>query len=259
MSRRPRGQAVAPEVDPDQPPQPSLRHRTPLPNGRAVAGGLLVAVSALGVAAAHLASAPDPRRTYVVAAEPIVPGTVVDAAQLTTTRLDLTGAVDQRSFQDPAAIEGAVALDPIAPGELVQAGDLLVEGSEPGGEPRPEISVALARDRAVDGRLVAGDVVDLLATYGTGDSGSTQRIAHRSAVRAVTTDGDGGFAGGALVTITVALADDTELLAATHAARQDALTLVRSTGTAGAPDETYRPGGDLALEDDDATSDGRPA
>ncbi|OWY60781.1 hypothetical protein B7486_67320, partial [cyanobacterium TDX16] len=176
--------------------------------------------------------------------------------------LDLASRVADRAFREPAAVEGAVALDPIAPGELVQAGDLVVagpDGPEPGGDPRPEISVALPRDRAVDGRLVPGDVVDLLATYGTGDSGSTQRIAHRSAVRSVTTDGDGGFAGGALVTITVALADDDELLAATHAARQDALTLVRSTGTDGAPDEAYRPDEDGEVDPIDVASDEQPA
>jgi Flp pilus assembly protein CpaB len=227
-----------------------MRRRTPLPNGRAVAGGLLVAVAALGAAGAHLAAAPDPRRPYVVAVEPIAQGSVLDTSQLAVTRLDLAGPVAGHAFTDPAQLAGSVALDPMAPGELVQAGD--VSGAAEGATLLPELSVALERDRAVDGRLVPGDVVDLLATYGTGDAGTTRRVARQATVRSTTTDGDGGFAGGSVVTVTLALADEEELLAATHAAREDALTLVRSTGTAGAPDAAYRPQHEGASAGDEA-------
>lgn len=240
MPRRPPAAAVEPADEPDVVPQPTLRRRTPLPNGRAVVGGLLVTASALGVATAHLAADPDERRPYVVARAPIAPGTVVEASQLTTAALELSGSVRERAFDDPTAVEGAVALGPLAAGELVQAGDLLIGATDLEG-PRPELSVALERDRAVDGRLVPGDVVDLLATYGSGDRGTTRRVAHQATVQATSDGADGGFAGSALVTVTLALHHDDELLAATHAAREGALTLVRSTGTEGTSGRTYRP------------------
>jgi Flp pilus assembly protein CpaB len=240
--RRPAAPVVEAEPTTEVSGQPVLRRRTPLPNGRAVAGGLLVAVAGLGVAAAHLSAAPDAGVPYVVVTEAIAPGDLVHADQLATARMDLPAEVARGAFRDPARLDGVVALDPLGAGEMVQAGDVLAADGGAEGPARPELSVALERERAVDGRLVPGDVVDLLATYGTGDGGSTQPVARGATVRATTTDGDGGFAGGSLVTITLALADEGELLAATHAAREDALTLVRSTGTAGTPEAAYRPG-----------------
>jgi hypothetical protein len=86
-------------------------------------------------------------------------------------------------------------------------------------------------------------VVDLLATYGTGDAAFTQTVARGATLRSTATDGDGGgFAGSGLVTITHAL-DGADLLAVAHAAHADALTIVRSTGAdeARGPDDGYRP------------------
>jgi Flp pilus assembly protein CpaB len=234
--------------------RPAIRRRTPLPNGRAVAGGFLVAVAALGVAAAHLEAGATADHAYVVAAAPITPGAVLDADDLDLAVVDLPPAVATHAFRDLTEVEGAVALGPLAPGELIQATGLL-----PGDEGRPpqqEVSVSVERDQAVGGSLVSGDVVDLLATYGTGDAAFTQTVARGVTVRSAATDGDGGgFAGSGLVTVTLAL-DGADLLAVAHAAHADALTIVRSTGTdeAPGPDDVYRP---TAPDEPEAPLDGQ--
>ena len=121
---------------------------------------------------------------------------------------------------------GRVALGPIAEGELVQAGAL----SEPGsGVPTAEVSFALARDRALDGRLASGDLVDVFVTVDAG----TSLVAERVQVVTVT-DGGASFATGAELTVTLALTDPAVRDDLIQAVRAGEVTLVRATHAGGA-------------------------
>ena len=87
-----------------------------------------------------------------------------------------------------------------------------------------------------------GEPLDLLATYGTGDTARTVVVAR--AVRLVDLDDDthGGLESTGKVVVTIQLRDPTTLLAVTHATEAAAVTLVRSSGAgaARAPTRTRR-------------------
>jgi len=240
----PRRRTGAASVDAADPPDErrTIRRRSPLPNGRAVAGGFLVSVAALGVAGAHLQAGASPGRPYVLTVRAVAPGTVIQPDDLRVAIMDLPGPLAGGAFGDLEQVQGSVALGPIGAGELVQATSVLPP-DEQRRPPAPELSVSLERDQAVDGGLVPGESVDLLATYGTGDAAYTQTVAREATVRTIRGGDDGGgFASSGLVTLTLALADRADLLAAAHAAHTDALTLVRTTGTSAEADaDAYRP------------------
>src|SRR5690606_8433520 len=147
-------------------PAPARRRRVErlreLPSSRAIVGGLLVAVAGAGTLLAWQEASGRPARSYVVAARAIVPGETLTADDVRLAAVDLPGGVAAAAFPDADGVVDRVALGPIGEGELIQAGQL----SDPGaGPPTVEVALALERDRAVDGRLRSGDLVDVFATY----------------------------------------------------------------------------------------------
>lgn len=251
--------ADGPEAVGDDEPRRTIRRRTPLPNGRAVGGGFLVAVAVLGVSGAHLRAGAAPTSAFVVAVHDLAPGTVVERDDLEVRQLVLPSGLAGQAFRRPTEVEGGVLLGPVAAGELLQAGALRTRPSD-GADDRRELSVAVDRARAVDGRLQPGDLVDLLATYGTGEHAHTQVVASAALVREVGTGDSSGFGGSGTVTLTVALAAGDDLLAAVHAAHEDAITVVRSTGADElAADDAYQPSGPPLAEPTTSTTRGRGA
>ncbi|HEY8526869.1 MAG TPA: SAF domain-containing protein [Acidimicrobiales bacterium] len=219
-------------------PAPARRRRVErlreLPSSRAIVGGLLVAVAGAGTLLAWQEASGRPARSYVVAARAIVPGETLTADDVRLAAVDLPGGVAAAAFPDADGVVDRVALGPIGEGELIQAGQL----SDPGaGPPTVEVALALERDRAVDGRLRSGDLVDVFATY----DDRTEAVAERVRVVGVSDGGDGAFAAGAQITVTLALTDATWRAPVIHAARVGEVTLVRSThgpeppGSAGSP------------------------
>lgn len=223
------------------PASPRRRIERPrrLPGGRAVVGGLLVALAGVGTLVAWQQASGTPDRSYAVAARPLQPGEVLAADDVRLVPIDLPDGVSGGAFTDGGDVEGRVALGPVAEGELVQAGAL----SEPGrGAPVAQVSFALERDRALDGRLVSGDFVDVFVTH---DDQGTSVVAERVQVVAVT-DGGSSFTSGAELTVTLALAEGTPRGDVIQAVRSGEVTLVRSThlggeGSGAAPDGSSPP------------------
>ena len=214
--------STAPSPPPLEPP-PRRRIERPrrLPGGRAVVGGLLVALAGVGTLVAWQQASGTPDASYAVAARALRPGESLAAGDVRLVPADLPGGVAGRAFRDADDVAGRVALGPIAEGELVQAGAL----SEPGaGVPTAEVSFALARDRALDGRLGSGDLVDVFVTVDAG----TSLVAERVQVVAVT-DGGASFATGAELTVTLALTDPAVRDDLIQAVRAGEVTLVRAT------------------------------
>ncbi|MBK9181094.1 MAG: hypothetical protein IPM45_16315 [Acidimicrobiales bacterium] len=214
----------------------TLGRRRRRPSGRAVLGGLLVAVSAVGIFLAA-GGRGTPGQPYVVAARSLPPGTLLRASDLVTARLDLPRGFDGRVFADTAALEGAVTVAPLAAGDLVQASSV-VAGAAPGSY---ELSLALDGDRAVDGRLAPGDRVAVVATYGTGDGAYSLTVVERALVVGV--DSLDGSLGGAGSTVTLALPAAADGVAVAHAARAGEVTLLRATAAPAGDRATpsYRP------------------
>jgi hypothetical protein len=219
------------------PPQRRIERPRRLPGGRAVVGGLLVALAGVGTLVAWQEASGTPDRRYAVASRAVRPGEELAAGDVRLVPVDLPDGVAGAAFGDPADVAGRVALGPIAEGELVQAGAL----SDPGaGVPTAEVSFALARDRVVDGRLSSGDLVDVFVTT---DAGTTA-VAERLQVVTVT-DGGASLASGAELTVTLALTDPGSRGEVIQAVRSGEVTLVRSTHMGG-PGGVTAPGTSIA-------------
>lgn len=213
-----------------------LRRRPGLPGSRSVVGGLLVAVAVVGtwwVAGGHRSG---PTARYVVATRAVGPGEVLEPDALATRAVDLPASVAAHAFLDPGVLEGAVALGPLAPGELVQVGAVAPPAAR-----RRVVSFSIDRDWAVAGTVQAGDRIDVYAsaTAGSGSaeagssgetSAAARRILRRATVQAVE-DGDGGLGADGRQVITVILDADVDAGALVATARTGDLTVVRVTGT----------------------------
>lgn len=203
-----------------------LGPRRALPGGRAVVGGFLVALAAVGIFAAYSGATGDDRQRYLVAGRDLPLGHRLERADLAFSPMELPPALRARTYREPAGIVGAVVIGPLARGELIQASDVLIR---PGGSPEREISFPIESARAVDGQLKPGEFVDVLASYGSGTDGYTvavmrgARVVDRSEPR--TNLGDG-----ADEVITLAIPNRSDALAVAHAVNAGSVTLVRVAG-----------------------------
>jgi Flp pilus assembly protein CpaB len=202
-------------------PRRTIERAPRLPGGRAILGGVLVAAAALGTfVAARSSGTPD--RTYAVAARAIPPGETLTADHVRLEPIDLPSGVAASAFVDATRLDGRVALAPIREGELVQVGQV----SDPGAaDPAAELSFSLERDRAVDGRLRSGDLVDVFVTYDE----RTAAVAEGMRLVDVRERVEGSLGRGTELTVTLAITDPDDRAALIHAARAGDVTLVRST------------------------------
>jgi Flp pilus assembly protein CpaB len=222
---------------------PSVAARTPRrlefgrrlapPTARAVTGGLLVTAAALGAitTANGDPSPPPPRR--VVAAVAVAPGqrlTIDDLALAPVVHTDH----DDSLFDRPDELDGAIALAPLSAGDVVQASavrrpELVGTGPAPAGDgTRVELTVRLERSRALAGRVAPGELIDLVATFGSGLTAETDRVAADALVVRVDALDEVTAAGELAVTLAV---DDDAVVAVTHAADVGELTVVRRSAT----------------------------
>jgi Flp pilus assembly protein CpaB len=213
-----------------------LARRRGLPNGRALAGGLLVSLAALGIFAAYRGAAAGPSGAYVVARHDLTVGSRIGPDDVAVIRMDLPPGVRRGAFTRVGGVLGATVVGPLADGELVQASDLVRRDGAPGAQ---ELSFSIEPARALDGRIVPGESIDLLATYGGGGDSYTTVVARRVLVADVSGGGD-SFARGRNIVLTLSLDRAVDVLAVTHAARSGNLTVARS-GADDAGPTVYRP------------------
>jgi Flp pilus assembly protein CpaB len=226
---------------------PSEHRITPrrgLPGGRAVLGGLLVAVAAIGIFVAVTGSGDGPGTAFVVAARDLDAGTVLGADDLRTVPMDLPHSVQGRAFTQVSDVTGAVTVGPLSAGELVQAGGLTT------GTDVPTFSVSLPEADADAGSLVRGDRVQVFATYGSDTSGTTEVLSQDATVVSVRKADDSVTATGEVV-VRLAVRSAEERSAIINATVTGRLALVRVTGATdvGAHDR-FRP----ELDEDTAAS-----
>lgn len=219
---------VRPVANGSSPPLRLTRQR-PLPGGRAVVGGFLVAASAVGVFAAYRGADAGPTTTYLVAVDDVRAGQRLDAGDVTAVALDLPAAQHRRVLRDASVLDGAVALAPIAAGELVQLSDV----ARPAGAPdRAQISIPVDPGFALNGDaelLDAGERVDVIVTYTNGGTPETTTVSSGAEVVAVYRPEE-AVGGAGAVTVVLAV-PPTELEAVAQAAAAGQVTLARTTGT----------------------------
>jgi Flp pilus assembly protein CpaB len=232
------------ETDPADGSRPTrpLGRRVPLPAGRAIVGGLLVTVAAVATFAAYTSSNGGPTDHLVVANGPIRVGQPIHESDVRSVAVALPDEVLARSFATPGALEGAIAIAPIDADEPISQGAVR-RGPEPGSLPRHEVTFALPREHALDGRLRPGEVIDLVATYGSGTDAYTAVVARQVRVLDADAASSNGVGSAGNVTITIGLDTDRAVLETTHALEIAKVNVVRSTP--GAPsdgsDQPYAP------------------
>lgn len=206
-----------------------IRPRRGLPGSRAVVGGLLVAVGALGTWAAISSAGQTDETTYVVADRLIAPGQRIQPGDLRTEVIDLPEGVRASAFTEPDDVVEAIALGPIAPGELVQSGSV---ASSDAADAAAELSFAVETDWAVAGSLRVGDVIDVFATDDRATEASTALVLDDVVIRRISEPGDDGLGTDRDQTITVGVASPADVANAVTSTRTATVTVVRVTGLA---------------------------
>lgn len=214
-------------------PHRSIGRRGGLPSGRAVVGALLVTLAVVGLFASYRRSQDDTGSPYVIVASTVPAGAVITDADLAIRALDL-GELAGRTFTTKAAVVGSVAVQTLVPGQLLQEANVLP--ASPGTDPEAdsgsagfEISFSLDRSRALDGRLVPGEVVDVLATINTSGQSCTTVVAPKARVVRI------GRGDGEVLTnrtdfsVTLAIDDADSVLGVAYAVDESDVTIVRST------------------------------
>jgi Flp pilus assembly protein CpaB len=206
-------------------PRPTLPRSAGLPSSRAAAGGLLVAVS-VGLslhAGASEESAPTTR--YLVASEDLPVGHELSGEEVGVVALDLPTDVASHAIGADTDLAGAVTLGPVRRGQLLASSDVL-RADPTAGTSTLELSLPVATERALDGRLVPGEVVDVLSTAGTGVEAATERVAAAVRVLAVSAPDD-SLARAGIIVVTLAVADDETARALAHAGATAEISIVR--------------------------------
>lgn len=200
------------------------RHRG-LPGGRAVVGGLLMAVAAVGVYVAYDQASADSSDPVVVAARDLQIGRVLEAGDVRTVEADLPHPTAGGTFSSADALVGRVVLGPIASGEIVQAAAVT------DGRDRPdvhEVALQLPRGQVAVGRLKEGERVDVFATYDR----RTASVVRGATVVQIEADDADSLTTGREITLVVAVPSGDAVAAVVHALRTGDVTVVRSSFTA---------------------------
>lgn len=198
-----------------------VERRVGLPSGRAVVGGLLMALAAVGTFLAYADATADETIEVLVAARDLAPGQTIRADDVALVPVELPGQV-RGLF---GAVDAAVGRQLAAP---VEAGEFLVASATVvplEGEEKLELAISVPASRAV-GRLRSGERVDVFSTWG---SDVTQLIAVDARVLEVRGSSSEGLGGSDTVTVRLALADFGQVEALVHAQAAGDITMVRAT------------------------------
>jgi hypothetical protein len=201
-------------------------------------GGLLVTLAALGTFVVATGGSDEPATRYAVAARDLAPGELIGPGDVALVAIDLPAAQAASAFTSVSGLEGAVTRGPVAGDALLTRASIERPAAAAGPGRYREVSFSLPRARALDGAIVAGDLLDVVSST----DADTVVIAERATVIAVSDGGDGAFADGADVIITLALPDPAEAIAVAHGGASGDLTVLRSNRAADALPGRYRPG-----------------
>jgi hypothetical protein len=191
-----------------------------LPGSRAVVGGALMAVAAIGVFVAYTDATDAPTTSFVVAAGAIRSGEVIEASDLRRVEGTVPEVLRDRIIADPSALVGRAALGPITDGDLVQAG--MVSDDAGAGH---EVAMVLPRSQVAVGRLKQGERVDLFVTV----DDRTTSVVRGAPVVQIDAGGDGTLTTERELTLVVSVTDGDAVVALVHALRTGDVTVVRST------------------------------
>ena len=206
------------------PPPRTIARRRALPGGRAVVGGFLVALAAVGIFAAYAGAQRRGVQRYVLAAHDLAVGARLKAGDTTLVAIDLPEQSRAHAYRSAAAVEGSLVIGPVAKGELIQPGSVLAAGRTP---PFRELTVSV--DGAQARGLSEGDSVDILVTTGSAEATHTDVVVGGARVLRIG-DRSGGIGGDGKPPVTFALQTFDDVARVLEASHVGALTLVRANG-----------------------------
>src|SRR5690606_22684385 len=135
----------------------------------------------------------EPATRYLVASEAIAPGTLLQDEALVrdlfaAVPAELRGPVDERvvPVDEIDRLIGRPVLIPMQRGDLLQRTALGETGSA---KPLQSLSFALARSDALGGEVIAGERIDVLATYAGGPEPHTAFVVRGAVLQRVTSSG----------------------------------------------------------------------
>jgi len=213
------------------------------PNGRAALGGLLVAIAGIACFTAIAEAETGPHRTVLIARHRIDIGQRLTTNDVEPRNVRIDDSLGQHSFLNADLIEGAVAIAPMNEGEMVQRSAIVTDDGAGG---FPEFSLPVDRERAVNGDIRPGEIVDVLATYGTGNDAVTVTLANSARVIRIEDLKAGAMGSSGRLVVTIALRTNEEILESVHAAQVASITLVRTTSSDAAPTSRNSVTGPLA-------------
>ncbi len=213
----------------DHPGAETLGRRSSMPNGRAVIGGLLIAVSGIGLVVAYESANQPPGTKWLVARRPVPAGSPITTEDLGYATLGLIDEVSAHSFNAPSQLIGRIALHDLGTSELISTSDV-GDRATPRASAAREVAIELERARALNGTLRRGDVVDVAATGA--EPASTRVIVDGAIVISVDDGSSGGIGGTNTVRVTLAIANEEAALAVIDANEHDKVTIVIASETA---------------------------
>lgn len=227
-----------------------VQRRVGLPSGRAVVGGLLMAVAAVGTFLAYAGATADDTIDVLIATRDLRAGQTITSGDVELVPVDLPGEVRGLFGAIDAAV-GRQVVAPVDAGEFLQA-SATVTPTE--GDETLEIAVAIPGSRAV-GRLRAGERVDVFSTWG---GSVTELIAVDARVLEISGGAGSSLSAGELVTVRLALADFDQIEAIVHAQAAGDITMIRAAIGTEVQDvgREYRPLVDSRRSGSDADASG---
>jgi hypothetical protein len=212
------------------PPVPLRRLTTArrLPTTRAVAGALLITLAAAGAIAVGNRGAGTPTTSYVVLIKPVAPGSTITQDMVAVRAMTLPDEIAAQAYTDRTSVVGAVALGPLAAGQLVQRAETAPPASTSAGAVvGHELTIPVDPSR-VPPNLRRGERVAVLATYGTSSDARTVVITQAAVVLSVG-ETDGGLASSRDVRLTLSLGEPEAVIEIVHASQAAEITIVRAT------------------------------
>jgi len=197
-----------------------VERRVGLPSGRAVVGGLLMAIAAVGTFLAYADATADDRIEVLVAARALRPGQVIAPADVELVPVELPSQV-RGLFGAVDAAVGRQVVAAVEPGEFLLASATAVPAE--GGEVL-EVALSVPAGRAV-GRLRPGERVDVFSTWG---ADVTELVAVDARVLEVAGGSSGSLGGSDVVTVRLAVTDFAQVEALVHAQAAGDVTIVRA-------------------------------
>lgn len=226
-----------------------IRPNRGVPSSRAVVGGLLMAVAAVGVLVALQKAETSPSDRVVVLVRDVAAGEVIRPQDVRLEAADLPSGFDA-AFESIDDVAGLVALAPMAQGDLVQ--DSAV--SAVGRAGLHEVAITLPREQVAIGRLKRGERID---AYVTADTTTRSVVRGAEVVQVATGDGGRSLTAERVVSLVVGLPSAEDVAALVHALRTGDVTVVRSTMAGTSPEVIVHPVPTGRDEDGEAPEAGR--